>query len=546
MKSTFISLLLASFAFATTLPAQIIKPPPPAPVTPSQLSFQGQVAVDGKNFTGNGYFKFALLNSPGVVSLWSNDGSSVGGSEPKGPVTLPVMDGLYAVALGDTTLTNMRAIPFTVFTNRNVHLRVWFDDGKNGFQLLTPDQPVLSVGYAMMAQNVPDGSITMDKLAYGAIDADKILDGSITANELAPNSINSGHIINGEVHSVDLADNAVTSAKLAPHLTLGDNSTSGLMDLWSSADNALSIRLDGNNAYNGGQINLHEANGTSGLVLYGAGSDGSGAISLRNTDGNPRLRLYGGPSAGKLSLYNDTGHLNLSLWSYDGEEGVVSVRNKLGNETVYLWGRDFADSNGGQIGLKEANGTETLTLQASEAANNGAQIVLRKSNGTASIILDADQGGSGRITTQVLQITGGSDFSEQFDIQASQAALQPGMLVSIDPGNPGGLILSSHAYDHTAAGVISGAGGVKPGMVMGQHGTIASGKHPVALSGRVYCYADAGYGAIRPGDLITTSDTPGYGMRVSNHARAQGAIVGKAMTSLKSGRGLVLVLVSLQ
>jgi hypothetical protein len=68
----------------------------------------------------------------------------------------------------------------------------------------------------------------------------------------------------------------------------------------------------------------------------------------------------------------------------------------------------------------------------------------------------------------------------------------------------------------------------------------------VALSGRVYCLVDADSGAIAPGDLITTSSTPGHGMKVSDHVRAQGAIIGKAMTPLESGRGLVLVLVSLQ
>jgi hypothetical protein len=68
----------------------------------------------------------------------------------------------------------------------------------------------------------------------------------------------------------------------------------------------------------------------------------------------------------------------------------------------------------------------------------------------------------------------------------------------------------------------------------------------VALTGRVYCLVDADRGGIAPGDLITTSDTPGHGMKVADHTRAQGAIVGKAMTGLESGRGLVLVLVSLQ
>ena len=68
---------------------------------------------------------------------------------------------------------------------------------------------------------------------------------------------------------------------------------------------------------------------------------------------------------------------------------------------------------------------------------------------------------------------------------------------------------------------------------------------PVALSGRVWVYCDATR-PIKPGDLLTTSNTPGHAMKVMNHRRAQGAIIGKAMTGLQSGRGLVLVLVTLQ
>jgi hypothetical protein len=46
--------------------------------------------------------------------------------------------------------------------------------------------------------------------------------------------------------------------------------------------------------------------------------------------------------------------------------------------------------------------------------------------------------------------------------------------------------------------------------------------------------------------LLTTSATPGHAMKVSNHAKAQGAILGKAMSGLEKGRGMVLVLVTLQ
>jgi hypothetical protein len=68
----------------------------------------------------------------------------------------------------------------------------------------------------------------------------------------------------------------------------------------------------------------------------------------------------------------------------------------------------------------------------------------------------------------------------------------------------------------------------------------------VALSGRVYVQADASNGAIEPGDLLTTSSLPGRAMKVTDHAKSQGAILGKAMTALDHGQGMVLVLVTLQ
>ncbi|MBN1755280.1 hypothetical protein JW877_03600 [bacterium] len=151
----------------------------------------------------------------------------------------------------------------------------------------------------------------------------------------------------------------------------------------------------------------------------------------------------------------------------------------------------------------------------------------------------------GTIRTDVLKIIGGSDLSEQFEVSAS-SDLQPGMVVCIDELSPGKLILSSTAYDTKVAGIISGAGDINTGMLMGQEGSLADGQYPIALSGRVYCMADASGYPISPGDLLTTSDIPGYAMKVTDHSMATGAIIGKAMSSLKGGRGLVLVLVNLQ
>ena len=136
-------------------------------------------------------------------------------------------------------------------------------------------------------------------------------------------------------------------------------------------------------------------------------------------------------------------------------------------------------------------------------------------------------------------------MAEHFDVAGAETPL-PGTVVTIDPDQPGKLRVADRAYDPTVAGVVSGAGDVQPGMLMGQVGTLASGQYPVALTGRVYVRVDAGFGAIRPGDLLTTSPTTGHAMKAADSGKAQGAILGKAMTALESGKGLVLVLVSLQ
>src|SRR5688572_25685417 len=74
---------------------------------PQMLNYQGRVAVGGTNFQGSGQFKFALVNATGATTFWSNNGSSVGGSEPGAAVALSVASGLYSVLLGDTSLPNM-------------------------------------------------------------------------------------------------------------------------------------------------------------------------------------------------------------------------------------------------------------------------------------------------------------------------------------------------------------------------------------------------------------------------------------------------------
>jgi hypothetical protein len=213
------------------------------------------------------------------------------------------------------------------------------------------------------------------------------------------------------------------------------------------------------------------------------------------------------------------------------------------------------------IGGIEADGVEAESLRVEEvyfgrystegyligsylqlgAVGSAGIIEMLGNDGVTSIDLDA---GSGRVTTEVLEITGGSDLAEPFSM-SDENIIPQGALVVIDDQNPGQLKLSHRAYDTRVAGVISGAGGINPGLTLSQHEVLEGSQH-VALTGQVYALADASLGAIRPGDLLTTSDTPGHAMKAADRDRANGAVIGKAMTSLDEGQGLVLVLVNLQ
>lgn len=60
---------------------------------------------------------------------------------------------------------------------------------------------------------------------------------------------------------------------------------------------------------------------------------------------------------------------------------------------------------------------------------------------------------------------------------------------------------SDRAYDKWVAGVISGAGEFKPGIVLDEQKS-SRNRIPIALLGKVYCKVDTSYGSIKVGDLL--------------------------------------------
>jgi hypothetical protein len=116
----------------------------------------------------------------------------------------------------------------------------------------------------------------------------------------------------------------------------------------------------------------------------------------------------------------------------------------------------------------------------------------------------------------------------------SEPDLPQGAIVIIDETQPGRLKLSDQPYDTRVAGIISGGASILP--LLGGEGR-GEGER-VSLTALT--------APIKPGDLLTTPDTPGHCMKATDRERAYGTVIGKAMTSLPEGKGLVLVLVSLQ
>jgi hypothetical protein len=198
-----------------------------------------------------------------------------------------------------------------------------------------------------------------------------------------------------------------------------------------------------------------------------------------------------------------------------------------GGEEIYLGGDGF----GGDVQIGSSN----------PAVPNVA--FYNAGNGTYMNLIANTAYFAGNASCASLTIRGGADIAEPFPM--SHANIPKGSVMVIDEENPGQLRRSSEPYDTHVAGIVSGANGINPGLSLRQEGALDEGQN-VALTGRVYVLADASNGTIKPGDLLTTSSTPGHAMKVTDHFRAQGAILGKAMSALNEGKGMVLVLVTLQ
>jgi hypothetical protein len=167
--------------------------------------------------------------------------------------------------------------------------------------------------------------------------------------------------------------------------------------------------------------------------------------------------------------------------------------------------------------------------------------VFRFNSSTAELVLAGD------IKLRNAEVRGdikliNADCAEEFDVSESSDTEAGNVMVL---GNDGKLTQSNVAYDKKVAGVISGGGSYKSGIVLDRN-TSKNMRVPLALMGKVYCKVDAQYSEINVGDLLTTSESPGYAMKALDPLKAFGATVGKALSPISKGKGLVPILVGLQ
>ncbi len=139
----------------------------------------------------------------------------------------------------------------------------------------------------------------------------------------------------------------------------------------------------------------------------------------------------------------------------------------------------------------------------------------------------------------------GADYAESVGVSGRREQYGPGDLLVIDPDHAGKFLRSDQAYSTMVAGIYS----TKPGFVGRLHPAsdpASKAEVPMAMVGRVPTKVSAENGPIHVGDLLVTSTTMGYAMKGTDRSRMLGAVVGKALGSLDSGKGVIEVLVTLQ
>jgi len=180
------------------------------------------------------------------------------------------------------------------------------------------------------------------------------------------------------------------------------------------------------------------------------------------------------------------------------------------NETSDIW----------ELTLDGSSYYQAYSTNDAATANTANKLVLRDGSGNFA---------AGTITATATS----AQYADLAERYGSDAQYDAGTVVVF--GGDKEITMSSAAYDHKVAGVISSAPAYMMNAEAGDDAT-----HPfVALTGRVPCKVT---GTVRKGDLLCTSDVAGHAM--AGEAKC-GHMIGKALEDFDGETGVIEVLVNL-
>ena len=280
---------------------------------------------------------------------------------------------------------------------------------------------------------------------------------------------------------------------------------------------------------NSGSGEAVHANSQKGFGVHGMNGNGAGA-------GAPPLGAgVLGESDFGHGVHGESAHSDavLGIVHGQGKTGVLGIANvAFGNGVTGM-----SNVSNGVHGIN-GNGAGKAPRQGAGVwgeSDNGYGVWGASAHNVAGHFEgDVEVTGDIRLTNQ--------DCAEDFEIADAEEA-EPGTVMVVK--NDGALQSGEQAYDRRVAGVVSGAGDFRPGIILGRQQSLEK-RRPIALLGKVYCKVDAQYAAIEVGDLLTSSPTRGHAMKAVDAQKAFGAAIGKALRPLAKGRGLIPILVTLQ
>ena len=552
-KRTFISMLLLCCLLALTAGSGQAQGPGPLGDVDIQtkldstalaalgtsFTYQGQLKKDGNPVNVNCDFQFSLWDA-------SSGGAQIGSAQTKANVA--VSNGLFTTSLDFGSVFTGNA--------RWLAIAVRCPAGSGSYTTLSPRQALTAAPYALGLR--PGANVTGD-ISGSILIVRNTAAGVFSTGMYGQSDSTAGSGVYGYASAASGAAYGVKGFSNSPAGTgvygLSNTSGTGVFGVSSTGDG---VRGQSGGANKSG---VYGVNTGSGFGVYGesVGSGGAGVYAIGSWRGV--VGYATATSGANIGVYGESASSGgVGVYATASWRGVVGYATATSGANIGVYGESASTSGTGVYGVNTSSGTgvtgssstgDGVRGQSSGANKSGVYGVNTGSGfgvyGSSSSGYAGGFRGNVAVFSRatgaaILELGEGLDYAEGFDV-SDQGEILPGTVLVIDPDQPGKLTVSNTPYDRKVAGIVTGAKGLGSGVRLG----VDQFDYDVALAGRVYCNVDATYGEVSPGDLLTTSPTPGYAMVVKDYGKAQGAILGKAMEGLPAGeRGQILVLVTLQ